>query len=108
MENMVRSTLSGQVEAAEALFEISDRGIGIPVEDQRRLFEAFHRGKNVGEIASTGLRLVIVKRCVDLHDGTIVLTSEVGRGTTCTVRFQLFKDSAQPRKVHKTLAKKRK
>ncbi|MGK7873341.1 MAG: ATP-binding protein [Xenococcaceae cyanobacterium] len=38
-----------------ASFEIRDRGIGIPPEDQKRLFESFHRGKNVGNMA-TNLR----------------------------------------------------
>jgi signal transduction histidine kinase len=67
------------------IFQIADRGIGISAEDRVRLFESFHRGTNVNNIPGTGLGLSIVKRCVDLHDGTIDLTSEVDVGTTFIV-----------------------
>lgn len=66
---------------------IRDRGIGIPEADQEWLFSAFHRGGNVGERPGTGLGLVIVKRCVDLHGGTIAIESKVGLGTSVTVRL---------------------
>jgi signal transduction histidine kinase len=67
------------------VFQFKDEGIGIPLEDQKRLFELFYRAKNVGTIQGTGLGLSIVKRSVDLHDGTIEIASEVGAGTTVTV-----------------------
>jgi signal transduction histidine kinase len=70
-------------------FQIADRGIGISAEDQIRLFESFHRGTNVNNIPGTGLGLSIVKRCVDLHGGTIDLTSEVDVGTTFIVTLPL-------------------
>jgi PAS domain S-box-containing protein len=76
--------------ANDAVFEVRDQGIGIPVEDQTRIFEAFHRGQNVGDIPGTGLGMVIVKRCVDLHKGTIELESAPGRGTTFTVNLEMF------------------
>lgn len=69
---------------------VADHGIGIPEADQARLFEAFHRGANVGDIPGTGLGLVIVKRCVDLHGGTITMQSSAHQGTTFTVRLPLF------------------
>lgn len=62
-------------------FEIIDQGIGIPERDQKWLFNAFHRGRNVGAIPGTGLGLVIVKRCVELHRGSIQIDSEAGEGT---------------------------
>ncbi len=77
-------------EGEAAAFTLRDHGIGIPVEDQPRLFEAFHRARNVGEIPGTGLGLVIVKRCVDLHGGQIGVESEPRLGTTFTVRLKLF------------------
>lgn len=61
---------------------VSDRGIGIPVEDQARLFEPFQRATNVGEIQGTGLGLAITKKAVDLMGGTIMVASAVGEGTT--------------------------
>ena len=85
----------------EAVFTVQDRGIGIPIEDQPRLFQAFHRGNNVGATPGTGLGLVIVQRCVALHGGTLSIQSQPGAGTTATVRLPLFRneDSAPPRSV---------
>lgn len=65
--------------------EVIDRGIGIPQKDLPHLFETFHRCSNVGEIPGTGLGLVIVKRCAELHGGTVDVESEPGQGTTFTV-----------------------
>jgi PAS domain S-box-containing protein len=73
------------IENDQLIFKIKDAGIGIPKEDQVNLFSSFYRGSNVGTISGTGLGLVIVKRCVDLHQGQITLDSEVGQGTTFTV-----------------------
>jgi signal transduction histidine kinase len=73
-----------------AEFIVRDYGCGIPVTDQPRLFTAFYRGGNVGQTQGSGLGLVIVKRCVDLHGGTIRCESEEGRGTTFTVILPLF------------------
>ncbi len=73
----------------KAIFQIQDQGIGIPSEDQSRLFESFHRAGNVGTIQGTGLGLAIVKQCVDLHRGEITFTSEVGKGTMFTVTLPL-------------------
>jgi signal transduction histidine kinase len=73
-----------------AVFTVKDSGIGIPEKDQARLFEAFHRAGNVGEREGTGLGLLIVKRCVDLHGGTISVVSAEGEGTTFVVTLPLF------------------
>jgi signal transduction histidine kinase len=61
--------------------EVQDEGIGIPEEDQGRLFEAFHRAKNVDHISGTGLGLAIVKQAVDLHGGEVSVHSQLGKGT---------------------------
>ena len=76
-----------------AVFRIADRGCGIPEADQKRLFEAFHRGSNVRQIPGTGLGLLIVRRCVELHGGEIQFESTEGRGTTFTVRLPLFAET---------------
>ncbi|GAB4459250.1 MAG: CHASE4 domain-containing protein [Anaerolineae bacterium] len=68
-----------------ARLRVTDEGIGIPESDQKRLFVAFHRAANVGEIKGSGLGLAIVKRAVDLHGGAITCESEVGKGATFTV-----------------------
>lgn len=77
-------------DGADAVFEVRDQGIGIPPEDLPHLYEAFFRGSTVGDTPGTGLGLVIVKRCVDLHGGSIQLESSPGAGTTFTVHLPLF------------------
>jgi PAS domain S-box-containing protein len=66
-------------------FEISDEGIGIPLEDQKHMFDRFFRASNAGNIQGTGLGLNIVKRYVELLDGTITFNSEYGKGSVFTV-----------------------
>jgi signal transduction histidine kinase len=77
-------------EGENARFRVSDRGCGSPAADQKRLFQAFHRGSNVRQIPGTGLGLLIVRRCVDLHRGTIAFESTEGQGTTFAVALPLF------------------
>ncbi|NJN59454.1 MAG: hypothetical protein HC879_19160 [Leptolyngbyaceae cyanobacterium SL_5_9] len=67
------------------VFQVKDYGIGIPPEDQQRIYETFYRSKNVGDIAGTGLGLAVVKTCVDLHGGQVSVTSAIATGTTFTV-----------------------
>lgn len=77
-----------QVELAcdeDAVLRVRDEGIGIPDEDQKRLFEAFHRAANVGNIPGSGLGLAIAHQAVDLHGGTMTFESRVGDGTTFIV-----------------------
>jgi PAS domain S-box-containing protein len=77
-------------------FVVEDHGIGIPEDAQEQLFEAFHRGSNVGNRHGSGLGLVIVKRCVDLHGGTIAIQSRLGVGTTVTVTLPTRVPTAPP------------
>lgn len=69
---------------------VRDEGIGIPEADQPRIFEMFRRASNVGTVSGTGLGLVVVKRCVELHGGSIGLRSAAGHGTEVTVRIPLI------------------
>jgi len=73
----------------EALIEVADQGIGIPVEDQARMFESFQRASNVGNRQGTGLGLVIAKKAAELHGGTISIDSKVDQGTRISVRLPL-------------------
>lgn len=73
----------------KTIFRIQDQGIGIPQNDQHRLFETFSRCSNVGEIKGTGLGLAIVKLCVDLHGGQIQIESQQNVGTTVIVSLPL-------------------
>ena len=69
----------------QLMFKIEDKGIGIPPEDLENIYEPFHRGNNVAAFPGTGLGLSIVKRCIDLHLGTLSIRSELGKGTSVTV-----------------------
>jgi len=88
---VIRLKLSQQ--GSQVVFQISDQGIGIPTEDIPRIFEPFHRGKNVSNIPGTGLGLNIVKQFVDLHGGTIQVASQVSVGTTFTLKFPCSRSS---------------
>src|SRR5262249_11776726 len=74
-------------EGAEAVCVVSDQGIGIPDADQTSIFRAFQRGGNVGDRPGTGLGLMLVKRCVELHGGKVKIDSKLARGTTVIVRL---------------------
>lgn len=56
---------------AETIIEVQDQGIGIPEQDQTRLFEPFHRATNVANLPGTGLGLAITRQIVELHSGRI-------------------------------------
>lgn len=68
---------------------VADTGIGIPAEDQSRIFERFYRvdKSHSREIGGTGLGLSIVKHAARLHGAAITVDSTLGKGTTITVRF---------------------
>ena len=74
---------------AHAVIEVSDQGIGIPIQDQERLFEAFHRASNVDNRQGAGLGLAVVKKAVELHGGTISIDSKLNVGTRVSVRLPL-------------------
>jgi signal transduction histidine kinase len=82
-------------EENEILLRVSDQGIGIPAESLPHLYEPFYRAKNTGDIGGTGLGMAIVKESVDFHKGTISYDSEVGVGTTVTVRLPVNAPSAE-------------
>ncbi len=71
----------------KAIIKVEDNGIGIPEEDQKNLFTKFFRAGNALNIEGTGLGLNIVKRYVELIDGSISFTSKVEVGTLFTVQF---------------------
>lgn len=80
-------TVDARCRGGELIIRISDQGIGISEEDQKRLFERFYRAKNATNIQGTGLGLHIVARYLELLHGTIELTSELNRGTSVTLCF---------------------
>jgi PAS domain S-box-containing protein len=84
-------TITTQVKDSNVVLEIQDRGMGIPKEDQKHLFETFFRANNVSYLQGTGLGLNIVKRYLDLMGGKIEFTSIENEGTTFKVILPLEK-----------------
>lgn len=74
-------------EPTAVVFQVSDRGIGIPTDEQPYIYEMFVRGSNAKTQMGTGLGLAVVQRCLELHQGEIVLESQMGQGTTFTVKI---------------------
>ncbi len=73
------------------LFMIKDQGIGIPDEDQDKIFQPFYRGKNVGTVTGTGLGMTIIKEIVELHEGSMEIQSEINEGTTIVIKLPLIR-----------------
>lgn len=75
--------------AQEIHIVVKDTGVGIPKEDQDRVFERFYRvdKSHSKEIGGTGLGLSIVKHAVGALKGSVILRSEEGNGTEITLRF---------------------
>ncbi|MCU1234554.1 MAG: multi-sensor signal transduction histidine kinase [Candidatus Solibacter sp.] len=74
----------------EALFiEVSDQGYGVPESDLARIFEKFYRVPRVQDagVPGTGLGLSLVREIAELHRGSVSVRSEVGRGSTFTLRI---------------------
>ena len=98
-ENLIQNAIrynnpGGKVEVVvtanpEACLIVKDNGIGIPKEDQQRIFERFYRvdKSRSKETGGTGLGLSIVKHVVEIHNAKIELESEPGLGTTMKVVF---------------------
>ncbi len=82
-------TLSVSRDERDALISVSDNGRGIPLKSQARVFERFYRvdKDRSRDRGGTGLGLSIVKHVVELHGGHVSLDSELGEGSTFTVRL---------------------
>jgi two-component system sensor histidine kinase/response regulator len=84
-------TLRVRKEQNAAVFQVEDTGIGIPASAQSILFEKFQQLESARqrEYQGTGLGLALTKQLVELHGGSIKVTSEVGVGSVFTVRVPL-------------------
>jgi PAS domain S-box-containing protein len=78
-----------------AVVTVRDHGIGVPAEDQGRIFERFARAVSVREYGGLGLGLFISKQIVEAHGGSIKVDSQLGQGSTFTVEFPLERRPAK-------------
>jgi signal transduction histidine kinase len=88
-------TVRTRTEEGMAVIEVEDTGMGIPAEEQDKLFERFFRSSvaHRRSIEGTGLGLVIAKAIAERHGGRIGFESEVGKGTTFRVELPLGADA---------------
>ena len=69
-------------EGDQIIFQVTDNGPGIPIQDQAHIFDKFYRGHNMDKQEGSGLGLAIVKSIVDAHQGRIWVESNLGQGST--------------------------
>jgi signal transduction histidine kinase len=77
--------VDGFPEGSYAQVSITDSGIGIDAETQKRIFDKFYQGDSSHSQEGNGLGLAMVKRIVGLFGGTIAVESQPGQGSTFTV-----------------------
>lgn len=84
-----RIDISAKADSDSVVISVKDNGMGIPEEDQPRIFERFYRVEKArtSDTGGTGLGLAIAKEIVDAHGGQIWLESKVGAGTKVDVRL---------------------
>ncbi len=82
-----RIELAARQDSGQVVLTVSDTGVGIPPEELPFVFEPFYRGTNSRREQGFGLGLTTVKSIVESHGWSIDVASEVGRGTTFTIRL---------------------
>ena len=68
---------------------VADSGIGMDADDLPKLFQPYYRARSATGIAGTGIGLNVVKQVIELHGGTVEVTSKLGKGTTFIIRLPI-------------------
>ncbi|NOZ61829.1 MAG: hypothetical protein GXO74_09115 [Calditrichaeota bacterium] len=80
-------------EKSEIIFSVQDFGIGIPADEQGKIFDKFYRSRDDSvrtKIKGSGLGLTLVKLIVEAHRGKIDVVSEVGKGSTFKIKLPIL------------------
>jgi PAS domain S-box-containing protein len=77
------------IENRNLVISVTDQGLGIPAEEQGKLFTSFFRATNVVNIQGTGLGLIVVDYAVKKHSGAVTFKSQQHEGTTFSISFPL-------------------
>jgi signal transduction histidine kinase len=82
-----------ELRAHENTISVTDQGIGIPEEEMQRIFEPFYRvdKSRSRKMGGAGLGLALVRKIADAHGAKIEVKSKVGKGTTISVIFPVYK-----------------
>lgn len=78
---------------------VSDTGYGIDAEALPHIFDRYYQAKGKHQASGTGIGLALVKSLADLHEGTLQVESEIGKGTTFT--FRLLTENTYPNALHR-------
>ena len=83
-----------RIEKGILIIKVTDDGIGISAEDQKKLFNRFYRAENASNSNETGsgIGLLLTKKMANLHKGTISVNSEIGVGTSFVVNVPVLKN----------------
>ena len=100
-EGEIRLIMRSIVEEENKYTEIavSDTGYGIDAESLPHIFDRYYQAKGKHQASGTGIGLALVKSLADLHEGTLQVESEIGKGTTFTLR--LLAENTYPNALHK-------
>jgi two-component system phosphate regulon sensor histidine kinase PhoR len=84
-----RITVRARTEPKAVAIDVEDNGVGISPRDRKRIFDRFYRVDNLltRKTEGSGLGLAIAKRIVEAHGGSIAVQSELGKGSTFTIRL---------------------
>lgn len=94
---ILRSTDDGGNQYTEII--VSDTGYGIDAEALPHIFDRYYQAKGKHQASGTGIGLALVKSLADLHEGTLQVESEIGKGTTFT--FRLLTENTYPNALHR-------
>jgi two-component system sensor histidine kinase/response regulator len=92
-----RVSVKAETAGDDLLLAIADTGVGISKEDLPHVFDDFYRGQaGLASEQSSGLGLAIARRLVEAHNGSIAVESELGQGSTFTIRLPALKTEGHP------------